>query len=67
MLGLCVLRMLEYQVRPLGLTLRTALDEISSSKAAIVKLGDSKLVIPPDYGPVMKQIVSSLNFNEAII
>lgn len=67
MLGLCVLRMLEYQVRPLGLTVGSALDEISAAKAAIVKLGDRQFVIPPEYGPIMKQIIGTLELNDQIV
>ena len=67
MLGLCVLRILEYQVRPLGLTVGSALDEISATKAAIVKLGDRQFVIPPEYGPIMKQIIGTLELNDQIV
>ena len=67
MLSLCVLRMLEYQVRPIGLTVRSALDEINAAKAAIVKLGDRQFVIPADYGPTMRQIIGTLEPSDQIV
>ena len=60
MLSLCVLRMLEYHVKPLGLTAKQALDEISDTKALIVKLGNREFIVPHDYGPVMVRIFSTL-------
>lgn len=60
MLALCVLRMLEQEVRPLGLTYRAALDEIDSARAAILKLGEQKFVIPPAYRPKMQQLLRAL-------
>ncbi len=67
MLGLCVLRMLEYQVKPIGLTVRSALDEINATKAAIVKLGDRQFLIPAEYGPIIKQIIGTLKLNDQIV
>ena len=60
MLGLRVLRMLEQQVKPLGLTCKSALDEISSAKAAILELGNQTFIAPPKYRPAMQQIVQSM-------
>ena len=60
MLGLCVLRMLEQQVKPLGLTYKSALDEISFAKAAILELGNQTFIAPPKYRPAMQQIVRSI-------
>ncbi len=39
MLALCVMRMLERHVKPLGMTLRAALEEINSTKASYARLG----------------------------
>ncbi|TAN25966.1 MAG: IS1634 family transposase, partial [Actinomycetota bacterium] len=39
MLALCVMRMLECHVKPLGMTLKAALEEINSTKAAYARLG----------------------------
>lgn len=64
MLSLCVLRMLEFQVRPLGLTYKKALDEIRSAKAAILELGDQTFVAPPKYRPAMQQILRSIESND---
>lgn len=49
MLSLCVLRMLEQKAKPLGLTYKQALDEISTAKAAILSLGEQQFLVPPVY------------------
>lgn len=64
MLSLCVLRMLEQQVKPLGITYKTALDEISSTKAAILELGDKTFVAPPKYRPMMQKILRSMELGD---
>ena len=64
MLSLCVLRMLEQQVKPLGITYKTALDEISSTKAAILELGDKTFLAPPKYRPLMQQILHSMELDD---
>lgn len=67
MLSLCVLRMLEHEIRPLGLTVRSALDAIDSTKAAIVRLGDRRFVIPAEYGPTIKQVIDTLELDNRIV
>lgn len=63
MLALCVMRMLECHVKPIGMTVKTALEEISSAKAALVRLGAQQFAIPPDYGPAMQNIMAALEIN----
>lgn len=60
MLSLCVLRMLECHVEPLGLTYKSALDEIRSAKAAVLELGAQTFIAPPKYRPVMQQIIRAI-------
>lgn len=61
MLALCVIRMLEHHVKPLGMTVKAALEEINSTKAAYARLGEQHFLIPPDYGPEVQKIIETLN------
>lgn len=63
MLALSVLRMLEQEVRPLGLTYKAALDEIDAAKAAILRLGDKQFMIPPAYSPRRQEIIRAMEPN----
>ena len=65
MLSLCVLRMLGQEAKPLGLTYKQALDEISSAKAAILSLGEQRFLVPPAYGPEMQRLIRSLESGQA--
>ena len=64
MLSLCVLRMLEYHVKPLGITYKKALDEVRCAKAAILELGDQTFVAPPKYNPTMQEILRSIEYSD---
>ncbi len=55
--------MLEHLVKPLGITYKAALDEIGSTKAAILGLNDQQFIIPPAHGEVMSQIINTLETN----
>jgi transposase len=57
MLALTVIRILEQEVRPLGLTIDQAIQEISSAKAAIVSMGSQEYVVPPAYTPQQTKIL----------
>ncbi len=64
MLALCVMRMLECHVKPLGMTVKAALEEINSTKAAYARLGKQHFIIPPDYGPQVQEIIATLNLSD---
>jgi transposase len=49
MLALTVIRILEQEASPLGLTIEQAIQEISSAKAAIVSMGAQEYFVPPAY------------------
>ncbi len=66
MLSLCVLRMLGQEAKPLGLSYKQALDEISSAKAAILSLGERQFLVPPAYGPTMQQLIRSLESGQTV-
>lgn len=57
MLALTVMRILEQEVRPLGLTIDQALHEMSLAKAAVVSLNDQEFVVPPAYTPLQAKIL----------
>jgi transposase len=57
MLALTVMRILEQEVRPLGLTLDQVIQELSSARAAIVSLNHQEFLVPPAYTPLQTQIV----------
>jgi transposase len=57
MLAVTVMRILEQEVRPLGLTMEQAIQEISTAKAAIVSLNNQEFVVPPAYTPVQAKIL----------
>jgi transposase len=59
MLALTVIRILEQEVRPLGLTIEQAIHEISTAKAAIVSLNNQEFVVPPAYTAVQNEILSA--------
>ena len=64
MLALCVMRMLECHVKPLGMTLKAALEEINSTKAAFARLGKQQFIIPPDYGTDMQKIIATVETSD---
>ena len=64
MLALCVMRMLECHVKPLGMTVKAALEEINSTKAAYPRLDKQHFIIPPDYGPQVQEIIATLNLSD---
>ncbi len=66
MLSLYVLRMLEQEAKPLGLTYKQALDEISSAKAAILSPREQQFLIPPAYGPEMRQLMHALELDQPL-
>lgn len=57
MLALTVMRILEQEVRPLGLTIDQAVQEISAAKAAIVSMDKQEHVVPPAYTPMQAKIL----------
>lgn len=57
MLALTVMRILEQEVRPLGLTMDQAIQEISSAKAAIVCMDSKEYVVPPAYTSLQTKIL----------
>jgi transposase len=57
MLAVTVMRILEQEVRPLGLTMEQAIQEISTANAAIVSLNNQEFVVPPAYTPVQARIL----------
>jgi hypothetical protein len=59
MLALTVMRILEQEVHPLGLTIEQALQEISSAKAAVVRLGNQEFVVPPAYTPLQARLLKA--------
>lgn len=59
MIALTVLRILEQEIRPLGLTIEQAIQEISSAKAAIVSMGGQEYVVPPAYTPLQAKILKA--------
>jgi transposase len=60
MLALTILRMLEIEVKPLGLTIGQAIDMLQDIKATEVRLGDSTYTIPPDIDNEHKKLLSVL-------
>lgn len=58
MLALTVMRILEQEVRSIGLTLDQAIGEISSAKAAIVSLNSRSYVIPPAYTTIQNDLLN---------
>jgi transposase len=57
MLALTVIRILEQEVRPLGLTIEQSIQEISTAKAAVVRLKEQEFVVPPAYTPLQAKIL----------
>ena len=57
MLALTIMRILEQEVRPLGLTVDQAIQEITLAKAAIVLMGNREYVVPPAYTPIQNKIL----------
>ncbi|MBL8121389.1 IS1634 family transposase [Candidatus Saccharibacteria bacterium] len=57
MLAVTVMRILEQEVRPLGLTVEKAIQEISTAKAAIVRLNNKAFVVPPAYTTLQEEIL----------
>lgn len=63
MLALTVMRILEQEVNPLGLTLDQAIEEISSAKAAIVSMNNREYVVPPAYTPLQSKLLKATKQN----
>lgn len=61
MLALTVMRILEQEARPIGLTLGEATKEIVRGKAALVQLGSKQFVIPPGYTSQQIRLLRRLN------
>jgi transposase len=57
MLALTVMRILEQEVRPLGLTIDQAVKEVSSARAAVVSLNGQEFTVPPAYTPLQAKIL----------
>lgn len=60
MVALSVMRMLEEEVKPLGVTLGEALKEIENTKAVKVKLGQKEFVISRPHSPTIKSLLARL-------
>lgn len=57
MLALTVIRILEQKVRPLGLTIEQAVQEISTARAAVVSLNGQEFTVPPAYTPLQAKLL----------
>ena len=60
MLALCIIRILEQEVKPLNLSTDQAIQEITSAKAAIVLMDNREYVVPPAYTPIQTKILSTI-------
>lgn len=60
MLALSILRMLEQEVQPLGMTIGAALRSITDMKAALVQLDHQLFTIPPVLTPEQQMILERL-------
>lgn len=60
MLALTVMRILEQEMRPLGLTLDQSLQELIEAKAAVLKLNNQSFTVPPAYNQVQTKILARL-------
>lgn len=59
MIALTVMRILEQEVKPLGLTIPRALAEICSAKAAVISLNGQEFVVPPAYTSLQTKILKA--------
>lgn len=60
MVALSVMRILEEEVKPLGLTLGEALREIENTKAVKIKLAQKEFIISPALSPTIKSLLARL-------
>ena len=60
MVVLSVMRILEEEVKPLGLTLGEALREIENTKAVKIKLAQKEFIISPALSPTIKSLLTRL-------
>jgi transposase len=59
MIALTIMRILEQEVKPLGLTIPQALQEICSAKAAVISLNGQEFVVPPAYTNLQTKILKA--------
>lgn len=61
MMSLCIMRVLEDMLTPLGMTVGDAVHTLEQAKGALVELHGTTYTIPPRYSPPMEGIVDALS------
>ncbi len=60
MVSLCLMRVLEETIRPIGMTVGEGLRTLESAKGAILALKGKSYTVPPLYSPAMESIFGTL-------
>ena len=56
--------MLKCHLKPLNMTVKAALEEINSTKAAYARVGEQHFISTADYGPQAQKITATLNLSD---